>query len=47
MGAIRNLGCGSYPFSIVAITVSVAVCEIYSVKEWCDLKNKVIGNGTI
>ena len=41
MGAIRNLGCGSYPFSIVAITVSVAVCKIYSVKEWCDLENSV------
>jgi len=36
------------------MTVSVAVCEIFSVKEWCDLENmqgygsfKVIGNGTI
>ena len=22
-------------------TVSVAVCEIFSVKEWCDLENRV------
>jgi len=23
------------------MTVSVAVCEIFSVKEWCDLENRV------
>jgi len=23
------------------MAVSVAVCEIFSVKEWCDLENKV------
>jgi len=23
------------------IVVSVAVCEIFSVKEWCDLENRV------
>jgi len=23
------------------LTISVAVCEIFSVKEWCDLKNRV------
>jgi len=23
------------------MAVSVAVCEIFSVKEWCDLKNRV------
>ena len=27
--------------SIVNIAVSVAVCEIFSVKEWCDLDNRV------
>jgi len=27
--------------SIVTVAVSVAVCEIFSVKEWCDLKNRV------
>ena len=31
--------------SIVGLTmaVSVAVCEIFSVKEWCDLENQVEG----
>jgi len=27
--------------SVVTVTVSVAVCEIFSVKEWCDLENRV------
>ena len=27
--------------SIVTMAVSVAVCEIFSVKEWCDLENGV------
>jgi len=31
----------SYSPSIVTMTVSVAVCEIFSVKEWCDLENRV------
>jgi len=31
----------SYSPSIVTVAVSVAVCEIFSVKEWCDLKNRV------
>jgi len=26
---------------MVTIAVSVAVCEIFSVKEWCDLENRV------
>jgi len=26
---------------IVTMAVSVAVCEIFSVKEWCDLENRV------
>jgi len=30
-----------YSPSIVTIAVSVAVCEIFSVKEWCDLENRV------
>ena len=25
----------------VAVSVSVAVCEIFSIKEWCDLENRV------
>ena len=28
---------------IVTVAVSVAVCEIFSVKEWRDLKNQVRG----
>jgi len=29
--------------SIVTVAVSVAVCEIFSVKEWRDLENQVRG----
>jgi len=35
------LGTVSYSPSIVTMAVSVAVCEIFSVKEWCDLENRV------
>jgi len=35
------LGAVSYSPSIVTMAVSVAVCEIFSVKEWCDLENRV------
>jgi len=31
----------SYSPSIVMAVISVAVCEIFSGKEWCDLKNRV------
>ena len=27
--------------SIVNVAVFIAVCEIFSVKEWCDLENRV------
>jgi len=30
----------SYSPSIVNMAVSVAVCEIFSVKEWCDLEKQ-------
>ena len=33
----------SYSPSIVAMAVSVAVCEIFSVKEWHDLEHQVWG----
>jgi len=33
----------SYSPSIVTVAVSVAVCEIFSVKEWRDLENQVRG----
>ena len=35
------MGAVSYSPSIVTVAVSVAVCEIFSVKEWCDLENGV------
>jgi len=36
-----SLGAVSYSDSTVTMGVSVAVCEIFSVKEWCDLENRV------
>jgi len=40
--AIRKLECGFlFAFYIVTVAVSVAVCEIFSVKERCDLENRV------
>jgi len=35
------LGTVSYSPSIVTMAISVAVCEILSVKEWRDLENQV------
>jgi len=37
----KSLGAVSYSPSIVTIAVSVAVCEIFSVKGWCDLENRI------
>ena len=37
----KSLGAISYSPSIVTMAVSVAVCELFSVKEWCDLENRV------
>jgi len=37
----ESLGAVSYSPSIVTVAVSVAVCKIFSVKEWCDLENRV------
>ena len=37
----KSLGAVSYSPSIVTMAVYVAVCEIFSVKEWCDLENGV------
>ena len=34
----------SYSPSIVTVAASVAVCEIFSVKEWRDLENQVRGS---
>ena len=41
MVPLERLGAVSYSPSIVTMAVSVAVCEIFSVKEWCDLENRV------
>ena len=37
----ETLGAVSYSPSIVTVAISVAVCEIFSVKDWCDLENRV------
>ena len=37
----ESLGAVSYSPSIVTMAISVAVCEIFSVEEWRDLKNQV------
>jgi len=39
----ESLGVVFYSPSIVTVTVSVALCEIFSVKEWHDLENQVRG----
>ena len=39
----ESLGAVSYSPSIATMAVSVAVCEIFSVKEWHDLENQVRG----
>ena len=37
----KSLGAVSYSTSMVTMAVSVVVCEIFSVKNWCDLENRV------
>jgi len=39
----ESLGAVFYSPSIVTMAVSVAVCEIFNVKEWRDLENQVRG----
>ena len=39
----ESLGPVSYSLSIVIVAVSVAICEIFRVKKWCDLGNQVRG----
>ena len=44
ISAIRKLGCGFlFAFYSQTMAVSVAVCEIFSVKEWRDLEHQVRG----
>ena len=45
--AFERLGAVSYSPSIVTVTVSVAVCEIFSVKQWRDLENQVSGRSRL
>jgi len=40
----ESFGTVSYSPSIVTMAVSVAACEIFSVKEWRDLENQVRGS---
>jgi len=42
----ESLGTVSYLPSIVTMAVSVAVCKIFSVKEWRDLENQVRGRSS-
>jgi len=37
----ESLGAVSCSPSIVTVAVSVAICEIFNVKEWRDLENQV------
>jgi len=40
----ESFGVVSYSPSIVTMAISVAVCEIFSVKEWRELENQVRGH---
>jgi len=37
----ESLDIVSYSPSIVTVAVSVAICEIFSARKWCDLENRV------
>jgi len=45
--SFESLGAVSYSPSIVTMAVSVAVREIFSVKEWRDLENQVRGRSRL
>jgi len=37
----KSFGAVSYSPSVVTMAVSVAVCDIFSVREWPDLENRI------
>jgi len=39
--SFESIGTVFYSPSIVTMAVSLAFCEIFRVKEWCDLENRV------
>ena len=41
MVPFESLGTVSYSHSIVTMATSIAVCDIFSVKDWPDLENRV------
>jgi len=43
----ESLSAVSYSPSIVTVAVSVAICEIFSVKEWRDLEHQVTGRSRL
>jgi len=43
----ESLGAVSFSPSMVTVAVSVAVCDIFSVKEWRDLENQVRGRSRL
>ena len=47
MVTFESLGTVSYSPSVVIMAVYVAVCEIFSVKEWRDLENQVRGRSKL
>ena len=41
MVPLESQGTVSYSLSIVTMAVSLAISEIFSVKEWCEIENRV------
>jgi len=37
----ENFGAVTYSPSVVTMAIYVVICEIFSIKEWCDLENRV------
>ena len=37
----KSLGAVSCSPSIVTLTVSIAICETFNAKKWCELENRV------